>query len=76
MAGLGCAGLGGAGVGGGGGARRFLRFLLYVFAGLLEVLGGVVVRHLIHLPGGAVAGGVRAVVRAVARAHGMLGSVG
>jgi hypothetical protein len=41
------AGLGGAG------------FLLFIFAGLLKVIGGVVVCHLIHLPGGAVAGGVR-----------------
>jgi hypothetical protein len=70
------AGLGGAGVGGGGGARRLRRFLLCVSAGLLEVLGGVVARHLLHVLGGGIAGEVRAVVRTVARSHGVLGSVG
>ena len=43
-------------------------------AGLLGVL--LVACHLIHVPGAGIAGGMRAVVRAVARAHGMLGSVG
>ena len=43
------AGLGGAGIGGGGGARRLRYFLLCGLAGLLEVLGGVVARHLINL---------------------------
>jgi hypothetical protein len=70
------AGLGGAGIGGGGGARRLRYFLLCGLAGLLEVLGGVVARHLLHVLGGGVAGGVRAIDRTVARAHGVLGSVG
>ena len=70
------AGLGRARVGGGGGAHLLRRYLLYVLAGLLEVLDGVVARHLIHVPGGGVAGVVCAVVRTVARAHGVLGSVG
>ena len=52
----------GLGVGGGGGARRFLCILL---AGLLVVLG-VGARHLLHVLGGGVAGGGRAVVRTVA----------
>ena len=39
-------------------------------------LGGVVALHLLRVLGGGVAGGGRAVVRAVARAHSMLGSVG
>ena len=79
MAGLGGGGvglgLGGDGVGGGGGARRLRHFLLCVLAGLLEVLGGVVAHHLLHVLGGGVAGGVSAVVHTVARAHGVLGSV-
>ena len=69
-------GLGGAGVGGGGRARRLRVFLLCVSAGLLEVLDDVVARHLLHVLGGGVAGGVRAIDRTVARAHGVLGSVG
>ena len=60
----------------GGGARRLHRFLPCVLAGLLVVLGGVGARHLLHVLGGGVAGGGYAVVCTVARAHGVLGSVG
>ena len=60
----------------GGEAFRFHRFLLCVLAGLLEVLGGVVALHLLHVLGGGVAGGVRAVVHIAAKGHCVLGSVG
>ena len=47
-----------------------------VRADLLVVLGGVVAHRLLLGLEGGVAGGGSAVVRAIARAHGMLGSVG